>query len=136
MKGIKTTWTPEMDEIIRDKFPVMFTIDLVPVLGLSIRTIIRRARVLGVKKEEGFLDKNRSEISQRANANKPPNPNKGNSSFRIPGGEKYLFKKGQARYPVDYELIHQKRNETIRKEKLRLKHGLRQKTKLKIVNFY
>jgi hypothetical protein len=136
MKGIKTTWTTEMDAYLQENFPTKITKDLIPVLGVSLRTIIRRARELKIEKEKDFLEKNRIEISKRAQANKKPNPHKGDSSFRIPGGEKHQFKKGQERHPVDYAKIHEKRNETIRKDKLRLKYGLKQQTKMKLVNFY
>lgn len=136
MKGTKTTWTPEMLDKLKSEFPYRFSRDIGKDLGLSIRTIIRKARELGLEKQQGFLDQNRNEISKRAQEARPENPNKGDSSFRIPGGEKYLFKTGQARYPVDYTKIHQKRNETIKKERLRLKYGLPPKTKMKLVNIY
>lgn len=136
MKGAKIHWTDEMILKLKAEFAIRFSRDIGADMGISIRSVIRKARELGLEKEAGFLDKNRKEISARAQEARPENPTKGDSSFRIPGGEAFQFKKGQARHPVDYEKIHEKRNATIQKEKLRIKYGLQQKTKLKLVNIY
>jgi hypothetical protein len=136
MKGVMIKWSPEMIEKLRTEFPNRITIDIAKELGVSLRSAIRKAREIGVEKRENFLDDFRSEITKRATAKKPPNPNKGNKDFRIPGGEQYQFRVGQPQVRKNYERIHQKRNETIKREKLRLKYGLRQETKLKLVNIY
>jgi hypothetical protein len=136
MKGHRIDWTAEMVEKLRIEFPNRITIDIANELGVSLRTAIRKAREIGVEKREGFLNDFRAEITKRANANKPPNPNKGNKDFRIPGGEQFQFRVGQQQIGKNYERIHQKRNETIKREKLRLKYGLKQETKLKLVNYY
>jgi len=136
MKGKKTEWTPEMIAILQAKFPTEFTFEIAQELGLSKRTIVRKARELGVLKIEGFLETKRAEITEMARKNLRPHPHKGDSSYRIPNGEAHRFKKGRPQPVVDYEQIHNKRNETIRKEKQRIKYGLPQKTKLKLVNIY
>lgn len=125
-----------MIEKLRTEFPNRITIDIAKELGVSLRSAIRKAREIGVEKRENFLDDFRNEITKRATAKKPPNPNKGNKDFRIPGGEQFQFRVGQKPINLNYEQIHQKRNETIKREKLRLKYGLRQETKLKLVNIY
>lgn len=136
MKGKPTEWTPEMITKLEAEFPYRFSRDIGNDLGLSIRTIIRKARELNLKKQDGFLDINRKEITKRATIARPENPTKGDSSFRIPGGEKHQFKKGERRYEIDYEKATKTRNETIKKEKMRLKYGLPQQTNLKLVNIY
>lgn len=136
MKGNRINWTEEMIQKLQEEFSYRFSRDIGNEMGISIRSVIRKARELGLEKQPGFLENNRSEISKRANENKPPNPNKGNKEFRIPGGEKFRFVPGQKRPPVDYGQITRKRNETIHKEKIRLKYGLPQKTKLKLKNIY
>lgn len=132
MKGLKTIWTNEMIEKLTQEFPFRFSRDIGKDMYLSIRTIIRKARELNLEKEPDFLDINRDKITALATKNKPENPNKGNKDFRIPGGEKYQYKPGQERPIVDYKKIHKNRNETIRKERLRIKYGLPRKTKLKL----
>ena len=136
MKGLKTEWTPGMIEQLQNEFSTRFSRDIGKEMNISIRTVIRKARELGLEKQDGFLETNKMAISALAQAAKSPNPNKGNKEFRILGGEKHQFVLGQERYPVDYTKIHNNRNETIRKEKQRLKYGLPQKTKLKLVNIY
>jgi len=140
MKGLKTIWTAEMIQKLTDEFSYRFSRDIGNDMNLSIRTIVRKARELGLEKEEGFLDKNRSEISKLAIKAKPPNPMKGVKGWTVPGGEKFQFRTGNI--PANKnnpELINKivvKRNETIRKERLRIKYGIEQKTKLKLINIY
>lgn len=136
MKGRKTTWTIEMDQKILSEYPVRFTRDIAKELNLGYRTIIRRARELGIEKEPDFLDKRRTQITELATKAHPGNPNKGNKSFRIPGGESYRFKKGNlSKMKTDPEVVAKAtaaRNETIRIERLRIKYGLAPTTKLKL----
>lgn len=140
MKGLKTIWTAEMIEKLTREFPYRFSRDIGKDLGLSIRTVIRKARELGLEKEEGFLDKNRSEISKMAIEAKPPNPMKGVKGWTVPGGDKFQFKPGnippQKNNPELIYRIKTKRNETIKREKMRIKYGLQQQTKLRLTNIY
>lgn len=134
--GIK--WTNEMIETITSKFATTFNRELADELGVSMRTMIRKARELGLEKEPGFLDKNRSVISKMARTARGDNPTKGQKGWSVPGGEKYRFKPGNAsRMKTDPELVervHRKRNETIREEKFRIRVGLKQKTRLNLKN--
>lgn len=131
-------WTDQMIETITLKFATTFNRELAEELGVSMRTMIRKARELGLEKESGFLDKNRSEISKMAKESRGPNPTKGQKGWSVPGGEKYRFKPGNiSRMKTDPELVErvrQKRNATIREEKFRIRVGLEQKTKLKLKN--
>ena len=135
MKGQKTVWTAEMIDKLKSEFPYRFSRDIGKDLGLSIRTIIRKARELGLEKESEFLDTNRTEISKRAQEARPYNPTKGMKGWSVPGGEKHRFQPGHVpqNNPEKSRLT---RNETIRKEKQRIKYGLPQKTKLKLTNIY
>ncbi len=132
-------WTPGMLATLKDKFPVTFNKVLAEELGVSLRTLVRKARELGVEKEEGFLEKRRSEIIDMARRALPDNRHKGKKGFVIPGSEKYRFKKGNIPAsktdPEVAERIRRTRNETIRQEKIRLKLGLEPKTRLKLVNY-
>ncbi len=135
MKGLKTNWSNEMIEKLKIEFPNRFSRDIGKEMGISIRTVIRKARELKLEKIENFLDQNRSEITRLAQENKPPNPMKGVKGFVVPGGVKHQFKKGHI--PMNNpEKSRNTRNETIQKEKLRIKYGLPQKTKLNLKNVY
>lgn len=136
MKGKPTIWTDEMIEKMKTEFPNRFTKDIADELNLGNRTIVRKAREMGLKKVEGFLDIKRKEIVELIQKNKGPHPHKGDSSYTIPNGEKHRFKKGHVPVPCDYKKATERRNEIIRQEKMRIKYGLPQKTKLKLVNVY
>lgn len=140
MKGIKVVWTDNMLEALKNEFPSSFNRNLATKLGVSMRTLIRKARELNLKKEEFFLESRRNEISEMARKAHPGQPTKGMKGWSVPGGEKFRFKKGHIPAmkinPDIVAKVRDKRNATIRLEKLRLKYGLRTKTKLKIKNFY
>lgn len=134
-KGRKTDWTPEMIQKLKDEFPTRFNKELASELGIGWRTLVRKARELGVDKEEGFLDKNRDTITQMATEAKPRNPMLGVRGWSVPGGEAFRFKPGNVpKMKTDPDLVqrvHQTRNETIKRDKLRRKYGLTPITKFK-----
>lgn len=133
-----TDWTPELIEKLKAEFPVRMTPELVREWGISLRTIIRKARELGINKADNFHELNQTKINELISKNLPPNPYKGLKGLKgwtVPGGEKFQFKKGELP-KIDYEKALKTRLETIRKEKMRLKYGLKQKTKIKLVNFH
>lgn len=140
MKGIKVIWTAEMLETLRREFPSSFNRNLAAKLEVSMRTLIRKARALNLEKEEFFLESRRAEITEMARKAHPPQPTKGQKGWSVPGGEKFRFKKGHVpamkTNPDVAAKVRDKRNATIRLEKLRLKYGLRTMTKLKIKNFW
>ncbi|GAB6122318.1 hypothetical protein [Dysgonomonas termitidis] len=140
MKGIKVNWTEEMLEMLRREFSSSFNRDLAEKLGVSMRTMIRKARELDLEKEESFLESRRAEISEMSRKAHPPQPTKGLKGWSVPGGEEFRFKKGHVpamkTNPEIAAKVRDKRNATIRLEKLRLKYGLRTMTKLKIKNYW
>jgi len=140
MKGIKVIWTDDMLKILQNEFPSSYNRDLSAKLGVSIRTLIRKARELNIDKEEFFLESRRSEITEMARKAHPGQPTKGWKGWSVPGGEQYRFKKGHVpAMKTNKDVVakvRDKRNDTIRLEKLRLKYGLRTMTKLRIKNFW
>ena len=143
MKGIKIDWTSEMDAKLREEFPKRITQDISKELGVSLRSAIRRARLLGIEKEEGFLETHREEITQRATKSLQRKARtSGSWGFQkgqraYPEGE---FKPGHSEDPETktrrIEKARKTRNETIYDERIRLKYGLRQRTKLKLNTMY
>ena len=128
-----------IQQVIRE-FPYRFNKELASELGVSWRSLIRKARELGIEKESRFLDKNRQTITQMAVKAQPPHPHKGEKGWCVPNSEPHRFKKGNISPMVtDPEVVkkcHKSRNQTIYREKLRLRYGIRQATKLKLVNIY
>ena len=59
-------WTPQQLKLLRDFFPTMFNRPLAKWIGVSMRTMIRKARELGLEKKPGFLDVRRKDITALA----------------------------------------------------------------------
>ena len=92
-------WTPQMLKLLTTFFPTMFNKPLAKWIGVSQRTMIRKARELG-----GFLDKRRKDISQLAGE---ALRRKENVSSRFKKGERFNpsgeFKKGHIESPETKE---------------------------------
>lgn len=121
-------WTPKMLKILVDFFPIMFDKALAKWIGVSPRTLIRKARELGLEKEPGFLDRRRDDIREMARQGLKRNIN---VSSRIRKGQHFNpageFKKGHVESPE----TKAKRSESLKRswkyrkqrEELR-KHGI------------
>ena len=123
-----TVWTPRMLKLLNDYFPIMFNKPLAAWIGVSNRTLIRKARELGLQKRPGFLEDRRHDIAKLASEglkrchNVPSRFKKGVRSN--PAGE---FKPGHVESPE----TKAKRSEAMRrywryrkqKEEIR-KHGI------------
>ena len=55
-------WTPYMEKLLVDHYATMFNGPLALLIGVSERTLIRKARSLGLKKMDGFLEIRRPDI--------------------------------------------------------------------------
>ena len=132
----KIEWTPDMEQIIIDEFPVTYNKVLAQKLGVSWRSLVRKAREMGINKEEGFLDKRRDEITAMGIEAHPPHPHKGDKGWNIPNSEYTRFKTGQPSLMKSnrelVEKVRTRRNETIARDRRRLRLGLRPLTKLKL----
>lgn len=88
-------WTPQMLKLLNDHYATMFNRDLTKLVGVSMRSLIRKARELGLEKTPDFQEVKRKEIGRRAGLAKigktsPALFRKG--EHRNPGGE---FKPGR-----------------------------------------
>lgn len=107
-KPLGIQWTPQMEKMVRDFYPIMFSKPLAKWIGVSHRSLIRKARELGVEKQPGFLDKKRDEISRMAGCK---------------GGNSGSFKKGslagkETRFKPGHQLspeAKQKQSESMKK---------------------
>ena len=59
-------WTDEQLILLRTYFPIMFNRPLAKWIGVSMRTLIRKARELGLEKKEGFLQERKRDIQRLA----------------------------------------------------------------------
>lgn len=58
-------WTPQKLKLLTDFFPIMFNDALAKWLGVSIRTVTRKARELGLKKKDNFHELKKDKIRER-----------------------------------------------------------------------
>ena len=135
-QGIPIVWTPKMIDELTARFPTDFNKDIAKSLGIGWRSVVRKARELGLEKSPDFLEIKRSEIVVKIKRVRKPNPNQCRKGFVIPNSEQYRFKPGnippQVKNPELTKQIHAKRNATIARERLRIKYGLGRLTKLKL----
>lgn len=121
----KIQWNPQMLKLLTTFFPTMFNKPLAKWIGVSQRTMIRKARELGLEKQEGFLDKRRKDINALASEalrKKDSHPSHFRKGVRFnPDGE---FKKG-----------HKESEETKAKRIQSLKESWRRR-KLAQVKYY
>lgn len=132
----KIIWTQEMTDLIIAEFPVSYNRELAKKIGVSMSSLIRKARELGIEKEPMFLDKRREEITEMAIKALPPQPTKGRKGWCVPKSEQTRFMPGHIpAMKVNREVVDKvtkKRNETIARDRRRLRLGLKQLTKLKL----
>lgn len=98
-----TVWTPQMLKTLTDFFPIMFNKPLADWLGVSKRTMLRKAKSLGLVKMDGFLDIRRKEISRlsgEAQRGKPKPQHYKKGVRNNPGGE---FRPGHKESPETRE---------------------------------
>lgn len=135
-KVTKIDWTPEMVDTLKKEFPTSYNAELANALEVSSRSLIRKARELGLDKEPDFLKKRRLDIGRMAKKARGTNSTKGQKGWSVPGGESYRFRPGHVPTTKTdralVERIREKRNETLRRERIRVKYGMEQLTKLRI----
>lgn len=129
-------FTPEMDEYMRKHFPNTTNEVLGEYFGCSTRTVIRRARVLGVSKSKAFMKQMQKEGAAAAkyfNIKHGRYPPKG---FHIPNRELSYFKPGRKESKSAMKKrvakVTESRNATIAKERARLRAGLQPLTKMRL----
>ena len=106
-------WTPEQLKILQDFFPTMFNRPLAKWIGVSMRTMIRKARELGLEKKPGFLDDRRKDISALAA-----------ESLKKSENVSTRFKKGVRNNPAgEFKPGHVESPETKAKRSEALKHS-------------
>ena len=126
-----------MLDTLRAEYPRTFTRELANRWNMGLRTVIRKARELGIDKEPDFLPARRKEIGQLAKKARRPNPTKGMKGWFVPGSEAHRFTPETYR-PLSPEARAQaiaKRNAAIDRDRLRLKYGMKPLTKLKLDPF-
>ena len=123
------TWTPQMLKIIRDYYPTIFNDALALWLKVSVRSLQRKARELGLKKVDGFNTVKADGISQKVSdgVRKAYADGRKTSQFKSgvrnnPEGE---FRPGHRFDDTIEEARKDKIRRTFRTRKLKQIYGLR-----------
>ena len=107
-------WTDEQLKLLRTYFPTMFNRPLAKWIGVSLRTMIRKARELGLEKKPGFLDDRRKDIQTLAK----------DGMKRSNKIVKTRFKKGVRNNPAgEFKPGHVESQETKARRSAALKHA-------------
>ena len=116
-------WTPQQLKLLNDFFPTMFNKPLAAWIGVSMRTMIRKARELGLEKKPGFLDDRRKDIVSLAR-----------EGLRKTKKVRTRFKKGVRNNPDgEFKPGHKESPETKAKRSEALKHAWKsRKTKIEL----
>ena len=133
VKGIE--WTPEMLKLLRDFFPIMFNDCLAKWLGVSVRTVVRKARELGLQKVPDFYERKRDAIRERLMEGREKYGwgNSINTRFK-PGDPRICGKQFEKGY-MPTEQTRAKMSEAMRKRWARRKQQeLEQKLKAQITS--
>ena len=110
-------WTDEQLKLLRDFFPTMFNRPLAIWIGVSMRTLIRKARELGLEKKPGFLTERRKDISALASA-----------ALKKSTNTATRFKKGMRNNPAgEFKPGHKESPETRAKRSESLKRAWKQR---------
>ena len=141
MKGRKTILTQEQERWLAERYPVTKNAELAERLGVSWRTVVRLAHARGLAKSREFIVAVQREGAEAARVMNSGEGNKGKANL-LKYGAAYRFKPGVSsveRLGEDVERerlrkAHEKRNATIRRERVRIKWGLPQLTKMRLVS--
>lgn len=129
----------EQLEWFKDNYSDTANSDLCKHLNISATTLHKYARLFKLKKSEEFMKLAQAEatrLARIANARRGYPP----KGYKIPNSEKNYFKKGvnnfmrlgAERNAERIRKVHEKRNASIKADRLRIKWGLEQKTKMKL----
>ena len=135
------TITPQQRDYLVANFATTKNEECAATLGVSLRTTIRMARLLGLVKTAEFMaSTQRNAVEHSARVNRALGGNKGTANL-LKYGKAYRFKKGQYSLANKskeeladiYRRIGESRKKTIKAEQRRVLFGLDQKTKLRVV---
>lgn len=139
MRGVKVRFTVEQELWLEAHFPTVSNAECARHCGCGWRTIVRKARAMGLVKSCEFMEQSwRSGVdAMRMNSGEG---NKGLENL-LKYGAKHRFKKGVTplqrlgpeREAERVRKAQESRNKTIKSERVRINWGFEQKTKLRLV---
>lgn len=140
MKGVEVKFTVEQEMWLEIHFPDTSNADCAKFCGCSPRTIVRQARRMGLAKSCEFMVAERRKGQKLAAIMNRGEGNRGKENL-LRYGPRYQFQKGitslqrigEERERERVRKAHETRNKTIASERVRIKWGFEQKTKMRLV---
>ncbi len=141
MKGKKTTLNPWQQKWLAENFAETSNADCAKNLNVGWRTVVRIARQMGLEKSQAFMERSWRKGVETMRIMNQGEGNKGKINLLI-YGKQHQFKPGitsRQRLGDEREVERIKkaaasRRETVRKELIRIRWGIEQKTKLRLVS--
>lgn len=140
-KTVKIVLTPDQEKYLKNHYKHTKNADLSDRLGISVRSVNRIAKSMGLEKSRQFIRKTQLEAANKANESHRKNGTYPPKGYIIPRSEEFRFRKGER--PIDRigkkretERIRksvESRNELRKLEKARTLYGLPRQTKLNVV---
>ena len=140
MSGIKVQLTVEQEMWLKVHYADTSNEECAKHLGCGWRTVVRRARRMGLAKSQSFMEQSWRKGVEAMRIMNSGEGNRGKNNIVIHGA-KYRFKKGENYKsrctPEQWAELHRKGLETrkaiIRSERARISWGFEQKTKMRLV---
>lgn len=126
-----TKWTPQMNERLRELYPIMINSDIAKEFGLTKHQVEYHAHAIGLRKPPGF---NKEHLQESLARRRPCRQNAGWFAKGHSIGKGHRFKKGHRLDPDTekkrIEHVTASRRKQTYDELIRIKYGLRRKTKM------
>lgn len=140
MRGLKVRLTIEQEMWLKAHFSDTSNAECAAYCGCGWRTIVRKARAMGLVKSREFMEKSwrKGVETMRILNNGEGNQGKVNLlkygvPYRFKKGENYKNRCTEEQWAEMLRKAREARNETIRRDRIRIKWGFEQKTKLRLV---
>lgn len=140
MKGKKVELTTQQEKWLANNFADTSNAECAIHLHCGWRTVVRKARAMGLVKSREFMERSwrKGVETMRILNNGEGNQGKVNLlkygvPYRFKKGENYKNRCTEEQWAEMHRKAREARNETIRRDRIRIKWGFEQKTKLRLV---
>ena len=140
-KTVKIVLTPDQEKYLKNHYKHTKNADLSARFGISVRSVNRIAKSMGLEKSRYFIRKAQLDAANKANESHRKNGTYPPKGYVVPNREKTYFRKGEKMFdrfgPKIYAERIKNNTESVAKtrrlEKARALYGLPRQTKLNVV---
>lgn len=140
-KTVKIVLTPDQEKYLKNHYKHTKNADLSARFGISVRSVNRIAKSMGLEKSRHFIRKTQLDAANKANESHRKNGTYPPKGYVVPNREKTYFRKGEKMFdrfgPKIYAERIKNNTESVAKtrrlEKARALYGLPRQTRLNVV---